>query len=54
MAETQSNSEDKRQPDSEAKARREFLKKVSAGAVTVPAVMLLLAASAKAGGYEII
>jgi len=33
--------------DDETQARREFLKKVGKGSVTVPAAVLLLAASAK-------
>ena len=39
--------------DDEARARREFLKKIGKGSVAVPAAALLLAASAKAqaGGH---
>lgn len=33
--------------DDETQARREFLKKIGKGSVTVPAAVLLLAASAK-------
>jgi hypothetical protein len=40
---------EKTQSDSNAHQRREFLKKVGKGSVTVPAAVLLLAASTKQG-----